>query len=216
MLEFIIPIALSVVLPDALLIAVDKYYEKWKEEHGYKNKYLKKSLFKEDRDFSPLMRRIGAISLFLPGVNLITSYVLMYRRVQGITLNHEIKAGAVELDEGPIVITEDEIEVIDTKDIPNDSDTQGRKSIDEEENLDELLSQILGAANEDHELADLLGELMFASVLAGVMGHMGASQMEFYQNPEPPKPDESEDPYEFLKEFFKDDKNQQNGPRLRK
>lgn len=216
MLEFIIPIALSVVLPDALLIAVDKYYEKWKEEHGYKNKYSKKGLFKEDKDFSPLMRRIGAVSLLVPGINIITSYVLMYRRVQGITLNHEIEAGAVELDEGPIVITEDEIEVIDTKDIPDENDTQGRKSIDEEENIDELISQILGAANEDNELADLLGELMFASVLAGVMGHMGASQMEFYQNPESPKPDESEDSYAFLKEFFKDDENQQNGPRLRK
>lgn len=214
MLEFIFPIALSLVLPDALLLIVDKCYEKWKEEHGYKNKYPKKSLFKEDKDFSPLMRRIGAISLIVPGVNLITSYVLMYRRVQGITLNHEIKAGAVELEEEPIFISEDEIEVIDTKDIPNENDTQGRK--DEEENIDELLSQILGAANEDNELADLLGELMFASVLAGVMGHMGASQMEFYQNPEPPKPDESEDSYAFLKEFFKDDENQQNGPRLRK
>lgn len=214
MLEFIFPIALSLVLPDALLLIVDKCYEKWKEEHGYKNKYPKKSLFKEDKDFSPLMRRIGAISLIIPGLNLITSYVLMYRRVQGITLNHEIKAGAVELEEEPIFISEDEIEVIDTKDIPNENVTQGRK--DEEENIDELLSQILGAANEDNELADLLGELMFASVLAGVMGHMGASQMEFYQNPEPPKPDESEDPYAFFKEFFKDDENQQNGPRLRK
>lgn len=136
-------IALSVVLPDALLLITDKLYEKLKEEEGYKNNYSKKKLFKDDDSFDNLTRVYGLISLFVPGLNLITDYVLMYRRVHGITLNQEIRSGAVSLEEQPVVISEEDVEVIDTKDIPYETEDspRNRANSNHEEIADEKPTQ---------------------------------------------------------------------------
>lgn len=193
-------IALSVVVPDVVLLIADKCYEKFKEEQGYKNNYSKKKLFKDDEDFDSFMRVYGAISLFVPGLNLITDYVLTYRRVYGITLNQEIKSGAIALEEKAEVIPEEDIEVIDTKDIADEDEEYQREKMNV--NSDEI-----------DEFADMLGELMFASMLAGMFEHMGKEETTFYSEP---KEATEEDPYAFLKEFFGDSQTSSKGPRLRK
>lgn len=168
-------IALSVIIPDGLLLITDKLYEKLKEEEGYKNNYPKKKLFKNDDSFDTFTRVYGLISLFVPGLNMITDYILVYRRVHGITLNQEIRSGAVSLEEQPIVISEEDVEVIDTKDIPDETEDNQRNR----------------ANANDEKMADVLEKLMIASLMKEMFGPTANAHPEFYEEPTQPTEEES-------------------------
>lgn len=99
--------ALGIVLPGIFCVVGDKKYEDWKKQNGYVNYSKKKGIFRDFKGISNLEKIFGYISFLIPGINLIPTYIILYRRYYGITLDEELKNGDVYQEINDVIVDND-------------------------------------------------------------------------------------------------------------